>query len=1341
MGQEINYIQDTMGRKVIYVYKKNYDGEENYLKIGDASVDSYTADFNDNSDYLMSIAEKRIREYDRSSDITILSAIYAVDNQGKYFRDYQVHEVLTRNGINKITKGKSTEWFETDLATVINAIDSVKNGNSGLILNDSHPNIKFRPEQENAIKQTIEIFKTKNDMLWNAKMRFGKTLSALEVIKRQKYKRTLILTHRPIVNDGWFKDFDKIFTGELKKEYKYGSREKGEKIERLLSSNNKNSFIYFASVQDLRGSSRVNVDKGFEKNDELFDVNWDLIIIDEAHEGTTTNLAQSVLNELKKTKTKTLQLSGTPFNLLDNYDEGQIYTWDYVMEQEAKLKWSIDHEGDSNPYSSLPEMKMFVYELGNLIQNDLFVDYENKAFNFAEFFRVDDQCFVYEKEVWSFLNLITRSEDYSKDKTNMPYSTSDYRSELRHTIWTMPSRASTVAMEELLKKHPVFHFYNIANLTDDGDSAPDLQKIRQAITNEPENTFSITLTVRKGTVGTTVSEWTGILVLNNTESASNYLQSIFRVQSPYKGKEGQKEKGYVFDFAPDRSLKMVSEAAKLNTKGGSLNSRQQENDMKRFLNFFPIIGIDGSQMKSYNVKSMLTQLKRAQAERAVRNGFDDTSIYSDELLRLTDGDLKDFANLKKIVGQTKQSKTLKDIDINKQGLSDEEWSKVEQASRKAPKERSDEEKALLEKRKELSKQKQTMISILRGISIRIPLMMYGMNVDINSEITIDNFVDLIDNISWNEFMPAGVTKGEFAKFKKYYDTEIFIEAGNRIRNTALSADKLSIEDRIDKIAGIFSGFKNPDKETILTPWRVVNMHMGETLGGYNFFDSNYPEKPNKNQETRYIYHTNVTEKVFSSDTKILEINSKSGLYPLYMAYSIYKTRWLNENGDWSKSEWIQRNQELWQEILENNIFVLNKTPMARTITYRTLNGYKKNDKVLSNLIYVEELTVKLKQNLEKTKQEILDKFGGENMKFDVVVGNPPYQENDNGKREDGSSNASASPLYHLFFNLSKELSTDITSLIFPARWLSGAGKGMGTFSNELLNDRSVMNLSLFKKSCEVFPNTDIKGGVLYLTYKKGYDGMADITVYDSITEKNKFSSYLNSLESGVFIPYGELISIFEKVNNVTDYSKESIQSIASSLKPYGLRTDFFRNQKKYNLPEISDKQQLDSDIAIIGLEKGKRVYRYIPRDYPLSVGLDTIDKWKLFVGKATGSGELGEKIADMPIGKPSLIATETFIRLGTFESEYEVIALKKYYHTKFFRCMLGILKTTQDAPARVYKFVPLQNFNKNSDINWNKSISDIDAQLYKKYNLNKEEIDFIESKVTPMEFLSSSTEF
>lgn len=1124
-AKNVEFMQNTMGRKLIYVFEKPNDEDfKGLVKIGDTSIDKPDSNLETNSPYLKKMAEERIREYEHSSKINILYATLAVDNNWTAFRDYQVHEVLVRSGYSKITMGRSTEWFKIDEETAIDAIDAVKKGEYRIHkkhVEELQQEILFRPEQEEAIEKTRKILKFKkygNEMLWYAKMRFGKTLCALEVIKREQVPKTLIITHRPIVDDGWYDDYKKIFEIDPDNHYVYSSKNRGEKKEVVLNPSYDKPFIYFTSIQDLRGSNKVNQGKGFNKNDDVFNIDWDFVIIDEAHEGTQTQLAKAVKNEIIGKETKVLELSGTPFNILDKYDdEDKMFTWSYIDEQEAKQSWDKIHEGDSNPYGDMPQIQMYVYELTEMIKNNAFIDIENKSFNFAEFFRLDDNDqFIYEKEIISFLNIITDTNTDHK-YTNMPF-TNKYRDEIRHTIWTMPTRKSAVALEKLLKQHPIFKDYNIANLTSDAKTENDIDKIRKAITDKPEESYSITLTVRKGTVGTTIPEWSAILVLNNTDSATNYLQSIFRVQSPYLGKNGQKEKAYVFDFAPDRSLKLISQAVKLNTKEGTINSPQQKQEMEKLLNFLPIIGIDGNQMKEYNFQRMMIQLKRLQAEKAVRSGFDDKSIYSDELLKLTRDDINAFNDLREILGQNnKQNKKIDEININNQGMTDEEYENAMKGDKKPKRKRTKEEQEALDKREQLLKQKDKLISILRGMSIRIPLMIYGMDIELDDDVTIDNFAQIVDDISWNEFMPKGVTKEKFNQFKKYYDAEIFIEAGKRIRRTAQSADTLPIEERIDKITSMFQGFRNPDKETVLTPWRVVNMQLGESIGGYNFYEDKYQEKDPDNK-IRYIDKKPITDDIFKPNTKILEINSKTGLYPLYMAYTLYKKRKKQENPYVDSKDW---NKKLWREILEKNIYVLNKTPMAKTITYRTLNGYEKNPKIENNLIYVDNLVDKVKNDLNSTAQEVLEKFGDKTMKFDIVVGNPPYQLNDNGKRENGTVNASASAIYPDFFCLAKKLSKNKINMIFPAKWLSGAGKGTKSFNKEMINDTHIRSMTFFKESKLVFPNTDIKGGVLYLTYDKKYDGEADIKmVLDDKDEKNQFTNYLNSINKGIFIPYG-----------------------------------------------------------------------------------------------------------------------------------------------------------------------------------------------------------------------------
>ena len=469
------------------------------------------------------------------------------------------------------------------------------------------------------------------------------------------------------------------------------------------------------------------------------------------------------------------------------------------------------------------------------------------------------------------------------------------------------------------------------------ESKDALQKVRNAIDKAGDG-YTITLSCGKLTTGVTVPEWTAVFMLAGSfsTSAANYLQTIFRVQSPCN-KDGKiKSCCYVFDFAPDRTLKMVAESVALSTKAGKANESDKR-IMGEFLNYCPVISIDGTQMKKYDTNCLLQQLKRAYAERAVQNGFDDTNLYNDELLKLDNVELDKFQKLKGIVGTSKAAPKVKDIDINNQGLTEEEYEELQKIERKPKSQRTPEEEQKLQEAKEKNKNKQSAISILRGISIRMPLLIYGADIAFDEDFTLEKFLDdkIVDPDSWEEFMPAGVTKDLFKEFIKYYDAEVFIAAGRKIRNTVKGADELNPTERVKKIADLFSYFKNPDKETVLTPWRVVNMHMSDCIGGFDFYEDTHTQMI---EEPRLVDRGQVTKDVFENpDTKILEINSKTGLYPLYVTYSVYREKCLNYSEDQFTAD---KQNELWKETVEQNIFVICKTKMAKSITKRTLVGYK-----------------------------------------------------------------------------------------------------------------------------------------------------------------------------------------------------------------------------------------------------------------------------------------------------------------------------------------------------------------------------------------------------------------
>ena len=1316
-------LYQTAERKLIYIQTADntsgmFPAYKDAQKIGEATApdDDFEVDWSPNSEFLRTVGAKRINQYMKTSGIKFVLEWVELawkKSTKTWFHDHDVHEVLKRSGIKRPEFLDGSEWFETDVETAKSAIKAVKEGQSALDSvgsTNADDHITLRPEQSLAVEKTRKNFKKNKKMLWNAKMRFGKTLTSLELIKEQKYTKVLIMTHRPVVSDSWFEDFGKMRMAE--EGYRYGSEDTQFKLKDLKSGNT--PFIYFVSIQKLRyGGGKVNLR-------EFTNVDWDLIIIDEAHEGTQTELADNVLKSLEKDNTKILSLSGTPFNIQDQYSEESVYTWDYPMEQSAKLRYSLEHPTEKNPYESLPKVNMFTFEMKN---KERFLD-DSRSFNFREFFRVNENNeFVHKVDINAFLDNITNQDS----NTNYPFSTKQYRDELRHTLWLLPGVKEANAFEKLLNEHRIFgKEYKIVNVVKDDKSDSnevatngDLDKVRQAI-GDPSQSKTITLTVRKLTTGVNIPEWTAVLFLSNTNSAMNYLQAAFRAQTPFSHEKlGMKKNCYIFDFAPDRALTVMAESAQINSGVGKKNTLQQKEAMTQLLNFMPILGQTDHGMKVFNVDKMLTQLKKVYAEKAVRSGFEDDSLYNDELLTLDEADLNDFNNLKEIVGKTNLSGLPKKVEINVNGLTDEEYEKGEKAQKKKPRERTTEEKEIIEKVKQAKKQRKTMISILRGISIRIPMMIYGMPIEVDKEMGIDEFVNHVDSISWEEFMPKGVKKSDFKRFAKYYDPEVFVEAGRIIRQRAQSYDDLEYTERAEKIAELFGTFKNPDKETVLTPWRVVNLQLSKTIGGLRYFDENFENTTLNGQDSITWVETEITKEVFKPNTKILEINSKTGLYPLYIASSLFyqKRNKLNDDraGRFSKID----EDEIIQEVLKENIYVIAKTPMAKTITQRTLAGY--NDWT-TNILYVKEINQKLKSNMDRTIEEI--QKGLNVMKFDVVVGNPPYQE---AGVKDGSRDE---PVYHEFIKLAYEIS-DKSVLITPGRFLFNAGQTPKSWNEKMLADEHLKVVHYEQNSSKIFPNTDIKGGIV-VTY---HDKNKIFGAIDTFTHFSELNSILGKVVTDNFESFNELLygkSSYKLTSKIYE-DFPILKGRVSIGEEKSIGSNIFDK-----LPEIFfSNQQNDRQIRILGRENNNRVYKWMDKSYLMDH--PNFEKYKVILPASNGSGALGETlstplIGEPLIGEPLVGYTQTFISFGSFNDDSEVQNVFKYVKSKFMRVMLGTMKITQHNQSKeVWKNVPLQDFSSNSDIDWTKSIPEIDQQLYKKYGLNPEEINFVEEKVKPME--------
>ena len=595
----------------------------------------------------------------------------------------------------------------------------------------------------------------------------------------------------------------------------------------------------------------------------------------------------------------------------------------------------------------------------------------------------------------------------------------------------------------------------------------------------------------------------------------------------------------------------------------------------------------------------------------------------------------------------------------------------------------------------------------------MPLLIYGAELkDENDVITIDNFAEKIDQKSWEEFMPKGVTKKEFNNFIKYYDKEIFCAAGKRIRALAKSADQLDIEERIERITEIFNTFRNPDKETVLTPWRVVNIHLGESIGGYNFYDQEFEKILS---EPRFIDNGDITKKIFTPNAKILEINSKSGLYPLYLVYSIYRSR-LNKNN--TNSLTFENKLSIWDKTVYENIFIICKTPMAKSITKRTLVGYrnaKVNTRSFNDLINL--IRHKPHKFIEKVVQgKTFGKNGDNNMKFNAIVGNPPYQEEGISSRK--------SPVYHLFYNIAFQLS-DIVTLITPARFLFKAGQTPVEWDEKMLSDQHFKIVKYFPKSTEIFPTVDIKGGVI-ISLRDINQNFGKINFFSPHKE---LTAILNKISlSNTQNNFSNLVSSqgIYKFSDILFIDHPEVYDVQGKGTAAKITSSCFEKLQNIFLEDKND----NSYIKIIGLCKGKRLFKYIKKEYIQNI--DFLNYYNVLLPEANGSGALGEALSSPIISEPGSGHTDTFLSIGKFLNKHEAENCLKYICTNFTRAMLATLKATQHNPKSTWKNVPIQDFTKNSDISWDTTIDNIDIQLYKKYNLNPDEINFIEENIQKM---------
>ena len=1289
----------------------------------------------------------------------------AIIDEETYFRDYAIHQYLENDLNKKRLKPEdledgiyySREFFkEAETGDIDNAIEDIKESyransskyeyysSKNRIPQNFHyqrgENWILRPNQQSAVDRFIKAIKNgRRNLLMYAVMRFGKSFTSLCCALEISANIVLVVSAKADVKDEWKKTVEgagNFLEYVFLEAYDLASSENTIKANR--EENKK--VVIFLTLQDLQGDAIK------DKHKELFKEQLDLLIIDETHFGARAESFGKILEnagyeksdksninklddenidvnvaeeELKQINARIrLHLSGTPYRILmgSEFEKEDIISFvqfsDIVKEQEEWDKNNLSKDDVNewdNPYYGFPQMVRFAFNPNKSSREKMeALKKSGVTFAFSKLFEPESikkdtknnghKKFINEAEILDLLQVIDGSKEDENLLGFLDYDKIKEGKMCRHMVMVLPYCASCDAMEELLKtKKETFKNlgeYEIINIS--GVDAGRIYKKPSDIKNkikecENSNKKTITLTVNRMLTGSTIEQWDTMLYFKDTSSPQEYDQSIFRLQNQYirtlsseKGfiKENLKPQTLLVDFDPNRLFRMQEQKSliyNVNTEENG-NSKLKERIVEE-LRVSPVIMMNHNKIKEVDATNILEAISEYNSQRSVSDEVldipVDLSILNDETIRKAIEQQAEF--------NSKQGLTI----VPNQGEGDE--LDIEKSGNEV--DNSEENQEKLESKDYIEEKGDKEIEKLEGqIKTYYQRILFFSFLTKNKVASLDDILSVIDKdenirLSKNLFLDKGIIE----KISKVMDPFKRSRLDYKIQNISMLACDESIAPLTRAMTSI-KKFNRMSESEVITPSKVCD------------------------EMVNLLPEEGLKEIVFKQD-KLLDIASKSGEY----AVSLYK-RLTSELGyshedvrdiiySIPTSSIAYEFTRRFYEILDMNV----ENIAAEFNAYDLIEMKNNKDEV-----DYEKISSVLKQekpfNRIRLKDEI--KVGEKTVRFGAVIGNPPYQEN--------SKDTSDKPIYNYFMDISYNLS-DFTCLITPARFLFNAGKTSKEWNSKMLKDKHFRVELYEQNSSKVFDGVDLKGGLVISTRNKK-------------TEEEPIN---------LFIPFDELKSILNKVisNGKTYidqivYSPESykftkklhednpdVQNKLSKGHMYDITTNIFSKLSDVFFEE----EPIDGDkyFKFFGLLNGKRTYRWIKKEYISNH--ENLLKYKIFIPKSNGSGAIGEVLSTPLIGEPLIGHTQSFISIGSFDSKIEAEALLKYVKTKFARTMLGTLKITQDNKKSTWANVPIQDFSEKSDIDWSKSIYEIDSQLYKKYNLSNEEIQFIENKIQSME--------
>ena len=1128
----------SYGRKVFYGYAMHDGKHDGMLKLGDTTVSDHEIKQCMTSEDYIALAEKAARKRigqqmgATASEYELVISEIIWHDPNSNFRDHKIHRILEHNGIERVNFSHSNarEWFYATKEQVVAALETYNKGFVNMSNANAVRKIIFREEQNRFAHNALIAWKEGAlQRLWDAKMRFGKTVTALEFIrlasltkvKGRRMRNVIIATNRPDVLDSWREDYETVLKHFG---WQFSSRDKKDTQWEYIDKSR--PYIRFVSLQDLKGQDG----NGFKKtNDGIFATDWDLVIIDEAHEGNSTELADMVHANLKRAFT--LYLSGTPFKYLASnfFAPEEIETWDYIDEQMAKHNWV----GLDNPYEMLPQLNIYALDIRDSLRSS-FSDYADgdMAFDLGEMWRMKSKTeFTHNEDVLGFIERLKGDgEAFSKKRAmtqpHMPYSKT-FRETLLHALIVMPpSIAACKAFAKLLEADEFFKDYKIviAAGNDTSEAKNALQSVKAAIKKYDK---TITLTVGKLTTGVTVPEWSGVLMLSNTTSPSLYMQTIFRVQSPHMKEDGSyKTDAFVWDFATDRALHIISEVAGISSKAGSNNSTSRELQFTNMLNFMPIIShTSAGDFKMFDASDVTRELKRVYKERVVNSGFDsdlllvrDSGIFTEEfreaveMVRLSSG---------KSTPSTK-NKADQSITIASNNFDNVTREEIDNdiAELEAKPELTQEQKDQLAAKKQELKERMNIFNVIKTVTARLPAMLIAHSGDkayvddlMKGNCSFSDLINSLDDESFKEFFGT-VSRDMVLKLEPALDKHVLQVSVTGFMEELLGVYSIRESDAKSFLKGmetILGRIKNPNKETVFTP-------VGTAATACETADfTNSDSWRNVAAQRVNLADGGHGEKI----TTFYDINIKSGVFPMIEAVNLM----LNSDGrsfaqicdesifanartlvskhmtcailgmpyNWANITVIDIITELHSEDIAHlsdvakNLFVehfllspLNtkysngkkKIASASDSTDRLnaiqiLEKYDENiHKLVKDKDMNEEQKTAAKANLDSQVKKELNS----STVFDHSITNPPYQINLT------ETTSKAKPIWQHFLVIASEISNHV-AIINPARWQKGGqGTGLGPIKEWLLSNphfKKVVNMS----GADVFPTASIAGNV------------------------------------------------------------------------------------------------------------------------------------------------------------------------------------------------------------------------------------------------------------------------